>query len=189
MKQGKAPFIPIDQLPHVLAACTGVHSKRDQAMILFTHFLGVRAKELSLLKVSDVIQNGRLVETVRLTRSITKGSKYREVFLMNADTRVVILEYLQQRRNILPDEPLFLSQKGGGFSPNSIQRCIANIYKKAGIKASSHSGRRSFATRLIQNGADIYSVKELLGHSTIATTQIYFYSSPERLKGAVKLLG
>lgn len=189
MKQGKAPFIPVEQLPYVLAACDGPHLLRDQALVLVSHFLGLRAKEMAGLKVKDVIVNGQLVDTVRLLRSITKGAKYREAYLMNGDTRQSILNYLQSRIDVLPDDPLFLSQKGGHFSANSMQRLMANIYAKAGIKASSHSGRRSFATRLIQGGADIYSVMNLMGHTSIGTTQIYFYTSPERLKSVVSILG
>jgi integrase/recombinase XerD len=189
MKQGTAPFIPVEQLPYVLAACDGPHLLRDQALVLTSHFLGLRAKELAGLKVQDVFQNGVLVDTVRLLRSITKGSKYREAYLVNKDTRLALLTYLQSRPDLLPDDPLFLSQKGGHFSANSMQRLLAIIYSKAGIKASSHSGRRSFATRLIQGGADIYSVMELMGHTHIGTTQIYFFTSPERLKSVASILG
>lgn len=189
MKQGKAPFIPVEQLPYVLAACEGQHEKRDQALVLVSHFLGLRAKEMAALRISDVVQNGQLVDTIRLLRSMTKGAKFREAYLVNADTRQIILEYLQERNEPNLDAPLFLSRKGGHFSANSMQRQMARIYAKSGIKASSHSGRRSFATRLIQGGADIYSIKELMGHTSIATTQIYFFTSPERLKTVVSLLG
>ena len=60
--------------------------------------------------------------------------------------------------------------------------------RAAGVHASSHSGRRSFATHLIQNGADIYTVKEMMGHTSIATTQEYFTTSPERMKKFAALL-
>lgn len=86
------------------------------------------------------------------------------------------------------ESPLFLSQKGGAFSPNTMQRLIANLYKKGDVRASSHSGRRSFATRLIENGTDIYAVMELMGHSSIQTTQTYFATNPERLKRLSALL-
>jgi integrase/recombinase XerD len=59
---------------------------------------------------------------------------------------------------------------------------IKRIYKDAGIEnASSHSGRRKFATTLIENGADIHCVKTLLGHSSIQTTALYFSTNPKRL--------
>lgn len=188
MKQGKAPFIPVHQLPYILAACDGPNQKRDQALVLVSHFLGLRVKEMASLRISDVLQNGELVETIRLLKSMTKGNKFREAYLMNADTRQILLEYLMERKNAQPHDPLFLSQKGGAFSPNSLQRQLARIYAKAGIKASSHSGRRSFATRLIQNGVDPNTIRELMGHTSILTTQLYFFTSPERLKGAVSSL-
>jgi len=62
------------------------------------------------------------------------------------------------------------------------------MYKRSGINGSSHSGRRSYATHLIQLGADIYSIKELLGHASIVTTQAYFSTNPARLKQVVGLL-
>lgn len=81
-----------------------------------------------------------------------------------------------------------MSQKGGAYSPNTLQRHLHNLYAKASVKASSHSGRRSFATRLIQNGADIHTVMVLMGHSNIATTQKYLNTDIERLKRFAALL-
>lgn len=79
-------------------------------------------------------------------------------------------------------EPLLLSQKRGSFSPNTIQMLFARMYKQAGISgASSHSGRRSFATRLIEQGADIKAVSTLMGHSSISMTAEYVENNPNRL--------
>lgn len=69
-----------------------------------------------------------------------------------------------------------------------MRRGVAGLYRDAGVAGSSHSGRRSFATMLIEGGADIYSVKELLGHSSIATTLVYLTASPERLKNSTRSL-
>jgi len=188
MKQGKAPFIPVDHLPRILTACEGCHKLRDQSIVLISHYLGLRAMEIAALRIGDVLQCGQLVDTVRLLRSMTKGAKFREAYIVNEHLRLVLSQYLEERGPTLSCKPLFLSQKGGHFSPNSMQRQLARIYSKAGIKASSHSGRRSFATRLIQGGADIYSIKELMGHTSIATTQVYFFTSPERLKSVAAML-
>ena len=192
MKQGKAPYLPLDALERTINAQSGhTHCLRDGSILLLSHYLGLRAKELSGLVIGDVYDFSRreLKEVVSLRASITKGSKFREVFLVNTKARDSLLRYLLTERGLRhPDAPLFLSQRGSRFSANTMQRLIAICYSRAGIDASSHSGRRSFATHLIQNGADIYSVQLLLGHSSIATTEKYFTSSPERLKRMASLL-
>ena len=66
-----------------------------------------------------------------------------------------------------------------------MQRMIGNLYKKAGINGTSHSGRRSFSTRLIRHNVDIYSIQQLMGHASIVTTQEYFASDPNLLKDKV----
>lgn len=191
MKSGKAPFVSEDELEQTLEALKGLNKLRNRNVLLFSHFLGLRAKEISSLKISDVYDSkrDRIKETIRLLGSYTKGNKYREVFLMDEYVRKTIMLYIKAERPYNdPDAPLFLSQKGGSFSANTMQRMIANLYKKAGLKASSHSGRRSFATRLIRKGVDIYSIQQLMGHSSIMTTQVYFASDPNRLREAVSKL-
>lgn len=187
IKNGKAPFITDDDLELTLETLKGANSARNKVVLMFSHFLGLRAKEMASLKVGDVIdQRGRIKETVRLIAAYTKGGVYREVFLVDEKAQKYLRDYIFGQRSInAPDSPLFLSQKGGSFSANTMQRMIGNIYKKAGINASSHSGRRTFATRLIRNNVDIYSVQQLMGHSSIQTTQEYFASDPNLLKAAV----
>lgn len=178
-----------DDLEATLAAQTcHIHCIRDRAIVLLSHYLGLRAMELAALKVGDVfdLHSGVIREVVRL--KVTKGDKFREVFLVNERARDSLMVYLKERGTRFADAPLFLSQRGDGFSANTMQRLLAICYRRAGIRASSHSGRRCFATNLIQNGADIYSVKELMGHTSIMTTQTYFTSSPERLKKMAALL-
>lgn len=134
-----------------------------------------------MLLVGDVfdLHQGQVKEIVRLLK--TKGDKFREAFLVNDEVRDHLRRYLVTRP-ARHDAPLFLSQKGGPFSPNTMQKLLHDIYADAGVAASSHSGRRSFATRLIEGGADIYAVMEMMGHTSISTTQAYFQTSPERLK-------
>ena len=77
----------------------------------------------------------------------------------------------------------------GAFSPNSLQRVLALLYKEAGIEgASSHSGRRTFATNLLNQGANIKEVQVLMGHANIQTTAIYVQEDPERLSSLLKRL-
>ncbi len=190
MKQGKAPFVPLLSLETVLSTLKGINSARDQAILMLSHYMGLRAMELAALTIGDVYdeRTAQLRETVRLLACMTKGKKFREVFLTNERAKGCLLKYLQERNLKRTDAPLFMSQKGGAFSANTMQRAIGAMYRKAGVNGSSHSGRRSYATHLIESGADIYSIKELLGHSSIATTQEYFSKNPQRLRNLVSAL-
>lgn len=190
MKTGKAPYVSLEDLEYTMAVLEGRNAKRNKAILLFSHFLGLRAKELAALKIGDVmeIRGGKIKDVIRLIGAYTKGNKYREVFLVDDQARNIVREYVFAERPLIADAPLFLSQKGGAFSANTMQKMIGNLYKKAGIEASSHSGRRSFATHLIRNGADIYSVQQMMGHSSIQTTQEYFASDPNHLMEVAKKL-
>lgn len=191
MKQGIAPYLPATTLEVALSAQKRhLHARRDCAILMLSHYMGLRAMELSGLTLGDVFDpgTGQVREVVRLMAAVTKGGKFREVFLVNERARESLRSYLGERSLRHMDAPLFLSQRGGRFSPNTMQRLMAICYSRAGIKASSHSGRRSFATHLIQQGADIYSIQQLLGHASIMTTQKYFTSSPERLKKLAGML-
>lgn len=159
------------------------HSYRNIALLYFSFGLGLRAKELAALKVKDVVNTvGSLKEVINLTPNHTKGGKQRHVYLSNKAVGKVLQNYLAQHQNPVPKQALFMSQKGGHFSPNSMQMLISGIYRDAGIEgASSHSGRRSFATRLIEKGADIKAVSSLMGHSSIAMTAEYVEDNPNRL--------
>lgn len=190
MKSGKAPFVTDDDLQLTMNLLRGKNARRNKAILLFSHFLGLRAKEMAALKIGDVIdvRNGKAKQVIRLLAAYTKGGKYREVFLMNDEAAEIVRDYIFIERQLIADVPLFLSQKGGAFSANTMQRMIGNLYKSAGVNASSHSGRRSFATHLIRNGADIYSVQQLMGHSSIQTTQEYFASDPNHLMEVARKL-
>ncbi|WP_376777353.1 tyrosine-type recombinase/integrase [Paraburkholderia youngii] len=81
------------------------------------------------------------------------------------------------------DAPLFRSQKGGQFTPNTLQRLFHRVFSKARIQgASSHSGRRAFATTLIEKGVDSKSVSTVMGHASIAMTARDVEDKPVRLK-------
>ena len=187
MRQGKAPYVPPTTLRRSLDAQQGIHALRNKTILLLSHYLGLRAKELAGLLIGDVFDpgTGQVREVIRLFR--TKGDKFREAFLVNEEATDHVRRYLLTRGHRL-NAPLFLSQKGGAFSPNTMQKLLHNIYQTADVAATSHSGRRSFATNLIEKGADIYSVMELMGHTSITTTQKYFATSPARLKRLVSVL-
>jgi integrase/recombinase XerD len=88
-----------------------------------------------------------------------------------------------------PSKPLFQSQKGGHFSANTMCQLFLDIYKACGLKdASSHSGRRTYITRLANKGVGVRLLAELAGHSHISTTQRYIDVNAEQLTQAVELL-
>lgn len=186
-KTGKAAYVSEQDLQITMNNLRGKNSIRNKTILLASHFMGLRAKEMASLKIGDVydFKNEILRDTIRLLAAYTKGSKYREVFLLDSTARKIMLEYILSRPDAAPDAPLFLSQKLTPFTANTIQRMIGNLYKNAGINGTSHSGRRSFATRLIRRNVDIYSVQQLMGHSSITTTQEYFVSDPMLLKEQV----
>ncbi|MBV1951042.1 MAG: site-specific integrase [Cycloclasticus sp.] len=183
--EGKAAVLTEPELKRVIAVQrSNKFADRNIALIYCSFGLGLRAKELSLLRISDVVDgSGNIKEVVNLTAGHTKGGKQRHVYLTNKKVADAIRTYLDGRNLTGYDAALFLSQKGGRFTPNTMQMLFRRMYGDAGIEgASSHSGRRTFATRLIENGADIKAVSKLMGHSSISMTAQYVEDNPERLK-------
>jgi len=163
---------------------------RNKAIVELFFSTGLRISELSNLKIEDV--NLKKDEfTIR-----GKGSKLRIVFLSN-QAKKSIQNYLDARKDTNPY--LFIShdraRKGrekkedqSPLTPRSIQRMIQKMAKIAGItkKITPHVLRHSFATDLLNNGADIRSVQTMLGHSSITTTQIYTHITDRQLKDVYK---
>lgn len=188
-KRGKAK-VPSEQERKRLAttARAGQHGRRNQAIVACSYRLGLRAKELAALCVQSVMsETGRLHEQCELSAEMTKGSKPRTVYLTNPAIRASLLDYLKERKEgqgILfnLEAPLFLSQKGGAFSPNTMQHLLRRLHERAGIVGGrSHSGRRWFATELISKGVDLKAVSVLMGHSSISMTAQYAEDNPQRL--------
>jgi integrase/recombinase XerD len=189
-QEKKAPVLTQVQFKQVVAtARTSDQANRNVALLYFSAALGLRAKEMSQLQVRDVVTvDGKIKDEVLLTRATTKGGKQRLVYLTNKDVRKALTAYLEDRRSdeSMPPHPssaLFRSRKGGGFSPNTMQMLFKRMYRAAGLDhASSHSGRRTFATSLIERGVDIKAVSSLMGHSTVAMTARYVDDNPVRLR-------
>lgn len=169
-------------------------SKRDTLLILMSYGMGLRAIELAALNIKDVIrEDGVINEVIKL--QITKGGKPRAVYLPDYedDPRIheAIKSYVKERIELAEkkrrvfsySDPLFLSRKLGRFSNRTMQKSFERIYKEAGLEgASSHSGRRTFATNLIEKGVDIKAVQTLMGHSSVAMTAVYVENNPHRLR-------
>lgn len=194
-KQGRAPVPSRRQLNIALERCDGYpHSLRNKALLAVLFSLGLRPKEVSSLKLGDVydFKLGTPMPELTLQRSYTKFGKIRQLPLNNEFMLKHLLAYIDWRRDehkqFSPERPLFLSQRGGPFSANSIGN-LANelLEKRAGIpRGCTYSGRRFFATTLVSKQVDLKKVMLLMGHSSLATTQIYVESDTYQLAEATK---
>lgn len=189
-KEGKARVLNENEFKRLLViAGAGQFPARNIAIIYCSFGLGLRAKEIASLKVSDIFDEELTIfDEVNLTRSMTKGEKQRHIYIDNnkiitALSRHVVAMKEQEKSCFRYDGPLFKTQRKEKFHPDVLQKWFRKLYDKAGIVgASSHSGRRTFITRLIEHGADIKTVSHLAGHSSITTTAGYVQTNPNTLK-------
>lgn len=149
---------------------------RDRALLEFLYGTGVRVSECVSLDVSDV----SLQDQFALV--LGKGAKERFV-LLGSKARSALARYLEQRRTIAVDNALFINQRGNRLTDRSVRRILAErIREIPGLgHLSPHGLRHSFATHLLNGGADLRSVQELLGHNSLSSTQIYTHTSRDRL--------
>ena len=168
---------------------TRKHSARNRAMLLLTHFAGMRVAEVASLRLHDVLNDsGTIREEVRLKPEQTKGKYARTVYL-NLRMQKELAQYIKTINTSDLQKPLFYTQKRASFSPNTLAQYFLFLYRNVGLEgASSHSGRRSFLTHLANKGTAIHILKSLAGHRNISTTAAYLYSSPDQLKAAVELV-
>ena len=175
--------ITVDQVAALLAATDGddVGALRDKALLELMYATGARVSEAVGLNVDDVID----VEVVRLTG---KGSKQRLVPL-GSYAREAVSAYLVRARPVLSARgrstpALFLGMRGARLSRQNVWLIIRAAAERAklGIEISPHTLRHSFATHLLAGGADVRVVQELLGHSSVATTQIYTLVTADTLR-------
>jgi integrase/recombinase XerD len=163
--------------------------KKHLKSILVSFYAGLRAKEIAALTVGNIFDEDGAVRTqFILSAQQSKGGQTRTVYL-NQRLRKALREYGDYIRLADPQRPLFASQKGGHFSANTMCQLFLDIYKAIGLKdASSHSGRRTYITRLANKGVGVRLLAALAGHSHISTTQRYIDVNSEQLSEAVELL-
>jgi integrase/recombinase XerD len=178
------------QLRRVIQYCRSRrHPVRDETIIIVSFYEGLRAKEIAALTVDNVFDGAGAVRTqFILSAAQSKGGKTRTVYLSQR-LRRSLGEYGNTIRLNDPTRPLFESQKGGHFLANTMCQLFLEIYKACEFKdASSHSGRRTYITRLANKGVGVRFLTELAGHSHISTTQRYIDVNAEQLANAVELL-
>jgi len=156
---------------------------RDLAILEVLYSCGIRVSELEALDISSVDFEGRLVTV------IGKGNRERIVPIGRIALKAV-RDYLEATRGLRKgdgydsrDAPLFINFRGGRLSGRSIGRIIKRYATESGLnpEISPHSMRHTFATHLLDGGADLRAVQELLGHASLSTTQKYTHVSLDRL--------
>lgn len=154
------------------------YRERDRALLELLYSCGLRRSEASGLSVGDVDFYGGTV------RVLGKGSKERMV-----PVGTVALKALKDYLDVRPgaqarSSPMFINARGGRLSSEGVALIVRRWARASGLlkPLTPHALRHSFATHLLDRGADLRSVQEMLGHSSLSTTQIYTHTSLERLK-------
>lgn len=159
--------------------------ERNRAMLEVLYGCGLRVSELITLQISNIYPNEGFV------RVTGKGDKERLIPIGNSALKQVLL-YIQQVRIHIQPKPeavdtVFISKRGTGITRVLVFTIIKNLAKKIGMKKSisPHTFRHSFATHLVEGGADLRAVQQMLGHESITTTEIYTHMDREFLKTVV----
>ncbi len=187
----QAKVLSDQELKRVLAVVAAMkHADRNRLLVMLSFQAGMRAGEISALKVGHVLNSdGSVRDRVHLSNGQTKGDRQRTVIL-NCKLQKEVSNFVGGltgfRRE--PDRALIMSQKGGHFSPTTLVMLFRHIYDLAGLgDARSHSGRRSFITKLANKGVSVRVVQTLAGHSSMQTTQRYIDVNEGMLVSAVEL--
>lgn len=168
----------------VAPAETDWAGRRDRAILETLYSAGIRVSELVGLDVADADLNDGVL-TVR-----GKGKKER-LALLGPNARSAVSRWLDDRSNVLQnacaDSPaIFLNRAGGRLTTRSVGRLLEKYLRFAGLdpRTSPHTLRHSFATHMLDAGADIRGVQELLGHKSLTTTQVYTHVTTRRLQSS-----
>jgi len=166
----------LDRIP-----ASGPLEVRDRAMFELAYSCGLRAEEIIKL---DLDAPDFESEALRVTG---KGTKTR-IVPMGEPAQRALERYLEGARAVLAvnrtERALFLSRRGRRLSPSDVRRRLERWVREAAVAGhvSPHTLRHSFATHLLEGGADLRSIQELLGHSSVSTTQVYTRVEPQRLR-------
>jgi len=184
--------LSIDEITKLISSSgslSNAHSLRDIALVELLYSTGGRVSEIIGVNLNDLAKITNDDETIQTIKLRGKGSKERIVpigsFALHAlDNYLVRLRPALATRAHRDDGALFLNSRGGRISRQSAWAIVSEAAKACGLesKVSPHALRHSYATHLIDGGADIRVVQELLGHSSVTTTQIYTLVTIDRLR-------
>ena len=185
-KKIQVPFSEneIDNVMEVLAVENNFKGLRDRLVVALFYSTGIRRAELINIKLNNVSFAQKTVKV------LGKRNKERIIPLLPS-VIIIIQDYLAHRNqldSIKDTDYLFLTERGVKIYENLVYRIINTYFSKTSekVKKSPHILRHSFATHLLNEGADINAVKELLGHSSLASTQVYTQNSISKLKEVYK---
>ena len=186
----KAKVLTKEEIKRVMRiADTGRNGLRDRVALSLSVLAGMRIGEIAALKIADVRGiDGKAVAVVNLSKHQTKGNRSRRVFISD-ELRKILNQYLTQISKLDDNKPFIRSSRTlGHFSSVSLSLRFKAIYEQAGIRTSSHSGRRSFASALGEKGIGIRTIQHLLGHANIQTTALYVEVRDDQLANAVNVI-
>ncbi|MBI4495431.1 MAG: tyrosine recombinase XerC [Deltaproteobacteria bacterium] len=175
-------FFPVDEVFALLAVSPGglFWGKRDRAILETLYSCGLRVSELVGLSEGDVDSS------LGIVRVRGKGRKER-IVPIGDQALAALREYLPERERTLGaagrGTPLFVNRRGGRLTARSVARILDRTIGQAGLwrRAGPHALRHSFATHLLDAGADLRAIQEMLGHASLSTTQRYTHTSMDRL--------
>jgi tyrosine recombinase XerC len=158
---------------------------RDRAILELFYSTGMRLGELVALNIGDINGSDMVIRVFgkgkkeRMVPFGKRARKYLEIYLKRRGTGFISGDI---------NEPVFVNSKGRRLHPSTVQRRIRKYIKSisAGTHMGPHTIRHSFATHMMDRGADIRAVKDLLGHSSLSSTQVYTHVQPERMKKIYK---
>jgi len=178
-KEQRLPFhLNIDQVTALMEAPTAdeKYVLRDRAVLELLYSSGLRVSELTGLDIGDLDLSGGMV------RVMGKGGKER-IVPVGSRAVLAVREYLAQRGELAGSGALFLNTRGQRINRRSVARIVdAHVLRVAAFKhISPHTLRHTFATHMLEGGADLRSIQELLGHASLSTTQKYTHVDINRL--------
>lgn len=180
-------FLKDEELDKIFSVCNSNNptEERDTLIIELLYATGVRVSELVNIKIKDINREEKLIKV------LGKGNKERMV-IYNNHTKKALDTYLKDGYNYFnkkSSEYLILNKNGNKLSERYIREIINKKVSQAflDIKISPHTLRHTFATDILENGADLMTVKELLGHESLNTTSIYTHITNEQIKKTYNL--
>jgi len=190
MKQAK--ILTETEIKRVKAIIKGNrYATRNMAMFVLGLNVGLRAKEIATLKVGDVLSvDGTIRSECVLTAEQTKRNEANRIFL-NVVVQKQLKKYFDENEHLQANLNgcLFQSKNYKGFTPKTVGDLFARIFEIANIKeASSHSLRRTFATKLADNSTSVFAIQKLMRHKNISTTQLYVNVTDTQLLNATNNL-
>jgi len=178
-REHKVPaHLSVDEMSRLLDApdASTPLGRRDRAILELFYASGIRLSELVALDLEDVDLAGRMV------RVMGKGRKER-IVPFNPKAAAALRAWLKDRAGLTAGDALFVNARGGRLTGRSVQRLVARYVRSCSTRfgISPHALRHSFATHLLQAGADLRAIQELLGHVQLSTTQRYTHVNVAQL--------